>query len=91
MPGSKNRSSRSPRRAAVYPVTVTYIQTFSETDVGDDAVRVPRRCRPATLRGPVARLGRRCKLSIKKRMITLSGGSLGSCVDEERSQLRELM
>lgn len=23
--------------------------------------------------------------------ITLSGGSLGSCVDEERSQLRELM
>ncbi len=22
---------------------------------------------------------------------TLSGGSLGSCVDEERSQLRELM
>lgn len=24
-------------------------------------------------------------------MITLSGGSLGSCVDEERSQLRELM
>jgi len=25
------------------------------------------------------------------REITLSGGSLGSCVDEERSQLRELM
>ena len=25
------------------------------------------------------------------RKITLSGGSLGSCVDEERSQLRELM
>jgi len=24
-------------------------------------------------------------------MTTLSGGSLGSCVDEERSQLRELM
>lgn len=24
-------------------------------------------------------------------IITLSGGSLGSCVDEERSQLRELM
>lgn len=24
-------------------------------------------------------------------VITLSGGSLGSCVDEERSQLRELM
>ena len=27
----------------------------------------------------------------KLRDITLSGGSLGSCVDEERSQLRELM
>ena len=26
-----------------------------------------------------------------KKEITLSGGSLGSCVDEERSQLRELM
>lgn len=26
-----------------------------------------------------------------KKLITLSGGSLGSCVDEERSQLRELM
>ena len=26
-----------------------------------------------------------------KRETTLSGGSLGSCVDEERSQLRELM
>ena len=26
-----------------------------------------------------------------KRNITLCGGSLGSCVDEERSQLRELM
>jgi len=24
-------------------------------------------------------------------LTTLSGGSLGSCVDEERSQLRELM
>ncbi len=24
-------------------------------------------------------------------IITLSGGSLGSCVDEERSQLRELV
>ena len=27
----------------------------------------------------------------KERQTTLSGGSLGSCVDEERSQLRELM
>ena len=26
-----------------------------------------------------------------KKLITLGGGSLGSCVDEERSQLRELM
>ena len=26
-----------------------------------------------------------------RRLTTLSGGSLGSCVDEERSQLRELM
>ena len=29
--------------------------------------------------------------SLKKVFTTLSGGSLGSCVDEERSQLRELM
>ena len=28
---------------------------------------------------------------LEKKKITLSGGSLGSCVDEERSQLRELM
>ena len=28
---------------------------------------------------------------VRLREITLSGGSLGSCVDEERSQLRELM
>ena len=27
----------------------------------------------------------------RTKMTTLSGGSLGSCVDEERSQLRELM
>ena len=27
----------------------------------------------------------------REKEITLSGGSLGSCVDEERSQLRELM
>jgi hypothetical protein len=26
-----------------------------------------------------------------RKNITLSGGSLGSCVDEERSQLRELV
>ena len=36
-----------------------------------------------------------CKLSQTNRAVlretTLSGGSLGSCVDEERSQLRELM
>ena len=33
-------------------------------------------------------------VSLKKQKrdeITLSGGSLGSCVDEERSQVRELM
>ena len=30
-------------------------------------------------------------LCTKKKITTLSGGSLGSCVDEERSQLRELM
>ena len=29
--------------------------------------------------------------ALSKRHTTLSGGSLGSCVDEERSQLRELM
>ena len=28
---------------------------------------------------------------LQRKEITLSGGSLGSCVDEERSQLRELM
>ena len=28
---------------------------------------------------------------VQGKEITLSGGSLGSCVDEERSQLRELM
>lgn len=33
-----------------------------------------------------ARKTKRCE-----HYITLSGGSLGSCVDEERSQLRELM
>lgn len=31
------------------------------------------------------------KTSNKNKSTTLSGGSLGSCVDEERSQLRELM
>ena len=30
-------------------------------------------------------------LGLRGHDITLSGGSLGSCVDEERSQLRELM
>ena len=34
---------------------------------------------------------RRAVVEIQTQMITLSGGSLGSCVDEERSQLRELM
>ena len=35
---------------------------------------------------------RASELSVRKKKITtLSGGSLGSCVDEERSQLRELM
>lgn len=28
---------------------------------------------------------------LKNKNTTLSGGSLGTCVDEERSQLRELM
>lgn len=32
-----------------------------------------------------------CRLLLRKNDTTLSGGSLGSCVDEERSQLRELM
>lgn len=32
-----------------------------------------------------------CVSSRDKRDKTLSGGSLGSCVDEERSQLREVM
>ena len=31
------------------------------------------------------------KTNAKNRETTLGGGSLGSCVDEERSQLRELM
>jgi hypothetical protein len=34
---------------------------------------------------------RRFHRCLKNEMTTLSGGSLGSCVDEERSQLRELM
>ena len=34
---------------------------------------------------------RRAVVEKLTQMITLSGGSLGSCVDEERSQLRELM
>ena len=33
----------------------------------------------------------RCGSETKNEMTTLGGGSLGSCVDEERSQLRELM
>ena len=32
-----------------------------------------------------------CLVTNEKTKTTLSGGSLGSCVDEERSQLRELM
>lgn len=34
----------------------------------------------------------KCDVSLRdERYKTLSGGSLGSCVDEERSQLREVM
>ena len=40
-------------------------------------------CQSSTLRGPGAKL--------VSKVTTLSGRSLGSCVDEERSQLRELM
>lgn len=32
-----------------------------------------------------------CDITPQKSLTTLCGGSLGSCVDEERSQLRELM
>ncbi|WP_419635849.1 hypothetical protein [Thiolapillus sp.] len=32
-----------------------------------------------------------CWKSKERKKTTLGGGSLGSCVDEERSQLRELM
>jgi len=39
---------------------------------------------------PVERASARESLTNKNK-ITLGGGSLGSCVDEERSQLRELM
>lgn len=42
----------------------------------------------------VARLGGALPTRVatsNNEMTTLSGGSLGSCVDEERSQLRELM
>ncbi len=43
--------------------------------------------------GTVARVDEVHRRLIKhdNEMTTLSGGSLGSCVDEERSQLRELM
>jgi hypothetical protein len=41
---------------------------------------------------PAVRLDDSLDLAIERtKMTTLSGGSLGSCVDEERSQLRELM
>ena len=42
-------------------------------------------------RGGATRRLRRLRRCWKNEMTTLGGGSLGSCVDEERSQLRELM
>ena len=50
--------------------------------------KAQRRTRPAGCLRSSARPIARVEL---KQMITLGGGSLGSCVDEERSQLRELM
>jgi hypothetical protein len=51
-----------------------------------------RRCRSAIrCSDPAVRLGSDDVVVVKNEMTTLSGGSLGSCVDEERSQLRELM
>ena len=53
--------------------------------------------RNSALRARLVARARQAKLFLfpspdrRERQTTLSGGSLGSCVDEERSQLRELM
>lgn len=56
--------------------------------------RSPERCCLLLVLIVLSRKTRRCRIARRvweKQNITLSGGSLGSCVDEERSQLRDLM
>lgn len=89
LPGLMNRllSRRSPTRTSA-PVFVA--QHDHDCHARYEVKRlVPRRRR--SLPSLVAIVRRVLTGERKTMKTTLSGGSLGSCVDEERSQLRELM
>ena len=84
MRGLKNCSGGPPGRSPqptifVYYFTVLFVLVGLPSGVSLAACRLlPRQS------------GRTCPPLLGEET-TLSGGSLGSCVDEERSQLRELM
>ena len=93
------RSTRQVQRIAVAIALVHDDRRFSNHHVCQHThprqnARVERAlCVDALSTGTVARVDEVLRRTIEhdNEMTTLSGGSLGSCVDEERSQLRELM
>ena len=81
--GSKSGFSAAPRRTPVSQTT-----QLNPTRKSNSGRR--QRRRSSLRRSTCARCCRDAQTGETK-STTLSGGSLGSCVDEERSQLRELM
>ena len=88
-PGSKNRGAIS--------IAQAFARSFSRHRLKSHFGGGPRRREPRrhVVLPPRCAGGRSASgigyRTIVKQLTTLSGGSLGSCVDEERSQLRELM
>ena len=81
------KESRRPRGRVPPPgffrFSIRSLFIFANFSIGRDQLASHASC--------VGGAGRATALKRKKKETTLGGGSLGSCVDEERSQLRELM
>jgi hypothetical protein len=94
MPGLTNRRGDRPTVVVDTPYHFHHSNVAISSLTGAAAVPAASVPRSMPVRDSLLERGGATRRAVEEKetqMITLSGGSLGSCVDEERSQLRELM
>ena len=95
MPGLTNRRGDRPTIVVDTPYHFHHSNVAISSLTGAAAVPAASVPRSMPVRDSLLERGGATRRAVvvekETQMITLSGGSLGSCVDEERSQLRELM